>query len=267
MTYFAYALFFLTTLGVTMNSPTLLRRISHLYQYGYWCWNMGYAGLGEEGIAHSFRAKSRILCRKEMFTPKFEETLLDLRKFIEREGRILQRHPRSRTTYKVNIEGVSYIVKESFKLPRLFCILFPSRYSRIAWNNAQLAKELGLSACDPVALVEFGYALQYSSYLIYPCVGETLAEHTPFQDWLDKLEGVILQQKELRLIHPDFRPTNVLVLEDGSISYIDIDEMHRYPALSYVFQARLRKELLRFTQLMREERGEETFSFNHIKKL
>ncbi|MBS0586066.1 MAG: hypothetical protein JSR76_07210 [Verrucomicrobia bacterium] len=236
-----------------MNSSFLLRKISHIYQYGYWCWNMEYSGLGSEEIAYSFTREYRFLCQKDSYSPEWEEILSTLPKKLESEGRILQKHPYSRTTYLLTIGGKPYVVKASHKKPKLYCLLFPSRYSRIAWNNAKLSRKLGLPAFTPTALVEFGQGLQVTSYLIYPFLGTTLVERPSSEEWLYKLQETIDKQKELHLIHPDFRPTNVVLLEDGSIQYIDIDEMHRYSAYSYLFLARLKKEIKRFETLMQEK--------------
>jgi hypothetical protein len=250
------------TLGITVSSPVLLGKISRIYQYGYWFSNMGYAGLGTDSMVHRFRKGSRIFCLREAYSPKFEEVLLNLQSHLEREGRLLQRHPHSRATYLLEIEGKEYVVKESFKKPRIYCLLFPSRYSRLAWNNAEFASSLGFEVFHPVALVEFGECLSFSSYILYPFVGTTLAENKCVKDWLLKLEEAILQQKRLRLIHPDFRPTNVVLLEGGAIQYIDIDEMHRYPPYSYLFHARFKKEIRRFESIMQEEGS--NFSFGAL---
>jgi hypothetical protein len=243
------ALLFGVGLLFAFNAPSVLINLSRIYQRGYRSWNNDYAGLGEKGFLYRSSKGFRFLCREEAYSKELEDTLIHLEKILEERGRLLQEHPHSRKTYYLEIEGISYIVKKSCKLPFLESLFYGSRYTKPAWNNADRMEKMGLKTCHPIALIEFGKALRYTSYLLYPRVGITLEKKKNSIDmWATNLIEIVKKQKKLGILHSDFHCCNVLELDDGSIQYIDIDDLHTYQPYSYIYNVRFYKELNRFVR-------------------
>lgn len=249
-----YGFSFLTLLLVIGSFNPVLSSFSHLYQHVYRAWDVDYAKLGTDEVVHSFQKKGglerRTLYRKEAYFEGLEKILDSIESYVENGGRAVEFLHESRTTYVCQIEGKPYIIKLSRKKPLLESLFFVCRHSRGAWNTADWARELGFPTFQPIALVEVGARLQFASYLLYPCAGKTLLEEKDIGTWLKPFHDVLEQQKSLSIIHPDFRAKNVIQLENGIIQYIDIDDLHRYPSFSAVYQARFAKELKRFEKNM-----------------
>lgn len=256
--YVLYTISFVFLLFLAMSSVHILTGISHIYQHGYRAWDIDYAGLGEEGFVYKKsedRGETcRILYRSEACPEAILRLLPQIDSHVQKEGRAVEFLHLSRTTYVSHIEGKPYIIKLSRTKSLFETLFFTCRHSRSAWNNAELAKRAGLATIEPIALVEIGSKFQLTSYLIYPLAGKTLAEKKGMESWVEPFKRVLAKQRDLSIIHPDFRPKNVIQLEDSSIQYIDIDDLHRYPPFSYVCRARFNKELKRF-----ENKTEEAF--------
>ena len=244
-----YVLLYCTVSFLFISYPNLLTCVSRIYQRGYRCWNFNYAGLGEERFVYKFTKESRLLCKKDLYSQEFERVLLDLKNHLTLNGRVLQYYPGLRTTYLLELDGISYIVKKSSKRPLLESLFYPCRYSRNAWNNAERACQQSFKTYEPIALIEFGRHLRFTSYLVYPLEGVVLEEKKgDLEGWIELFKRALKQQKNLKILHPDFHCKNLVQLKDGSIRYIDIDDLHWYGPFSYLYHVRFSKELKRFGQ-------------------
>jgi len=185
----------------------------------------------------------KTFCLKEDYTNEMMEFLADKGDF-KRE--ILHRKKR-KITEKVVIGNQVYIVKRH-GVKGFFKNLFTMSRGVHIWNRAHKIKSFEIPVFTPVALVEKRTWNQSESFVLYKMRGKEAAKN---KQMLDRaIPSILTMLKKMvchNIIHPDFRPNNLILHENGSVSMIDIDHLSIYPSYSYVYQQRV-KEMVAFFQ-------------------
>lgn len=223
--------------------PSLMHNVSKLYEALFLEVHYEYVGLLDEGYQKELSWGQKIFCVNEYATKEVWTFLHDIER--SKYKKTLWEH-RGKLTEEAEFAGNHFIVKSAEK-QGLFRNIFSMGMGVNVWNNANWAKKMGLPVLKPVALVEKRSLTKTKSFVVYLFEGEECEKAIKRSDaFFAKIEELknLLQAKHV--IHHDFRLRNMVLLEDGSLQFIDIDKLHWYPPTSYVFKERLKREVRKF---------------------
>jgi hypothetical protein len=160
---------------------------------------------------------------------------------------------RGKLTEEAKFGDHHFIVKSAEKkgfLRNLFCMGMGVN----VWNNANWASKIGLPVLKPVAMIEKRKWNFTKTYIVYEYEGRVCEKELKVRpEFFPKVEDMRKLLNEKNAIHHDFRLRNMVVLEDGTLQFIDIDKLHVYPNKSIVFKSRLKREVYKFNLNMYED--------------
>jgi len=242
----------LTVVGITVFGSiywdSLMNNLSRGYEIGYLIYRYDYREIDNSDYIRNLSFKEKVFCHRDYHTEELIGFIKGQRKFKttllhKREGKITEKVTINGCDFVIKTETTKGFLKNLFMMNRCVCI----------WNNGHFAKEKGILALKPIALVEKRGVFQSKSSILYLLEGiDGEKEAAKRVDFFDQIEDVVRQMKEQRIIHQDFRLKNLVVLPDNSIQLIDIDKIHQYPKYSYVYHKRLAREIHKFNSKRRE---------------
>lgn len=238
------ALMALACLGLLLYFwPSLMHNLARIYEALFLEVHYEYVGISDPNYYKELSWKEKIFCAKEYASNEMIHFLNEVE--TSNNKRVLWDH-RGKLTEKTEVNGVSFVVKSAHKNGFLINLLTMGMAVNV-WNNADWAKKLGVPVLHPVALVEKRKWNQTKTYVVYLFEGEVCEAVMKRSDqFFDKVQVMQALLKKKHVIHHDFRLRNMVLLDDGSIQFIDIDKLHHYPRNSYVFRERLKRESTKF---------------------
>ena len=223
--------------------PSLMHNLSRVYETFFIEAQYEYVGLLDVKIKKDSSWALKILCHEEYATPEFFEFL----HHIEESNlkKTLHNH-RGKLTEKFLFGETPFVVK-STERKGVFANLISMGTGVTVWNNAHWAVEKGIPVLKPVALVEKRLWNKTKSFVVYLYEGKQCeTEFKENEEFFPKVFELTKLLQEKKVIHHDFRLRNIVLLDDGSLQFIDIDKLHYYQKKSHVFNQRLKREVKKF---------------------
>ncbi|MBM3192749.1 MAG: hypothetical protein FJZ59_00760 [Chlamydiae bacterium] len=223
--------------------PSLMHNVSRMYEALFLEVHYEYTGLFDESVQKELSWGQKIFCLNEYATNEVWTFLHDIER--SKYKKVLWDH-RGKLTEEAEFAGNHFIVKSATKVGFLRNI-FSMGMGVNVWNNANWAKHMGMPVLKPVALVEKRSLFETKSFIVYLFEGEVCEKAIKTSEaFFPKIEELKTLLAKKHVIHHDFRLRNMVLLEDGSLQFIDIDKLHWYPCNSHVFKQRLKREVYKF---------------------
>ena len=208
-----------------------------------------YAGLFSENYRKELSWKEKIFCAERYTTEPMMKILHNVENQEERET--LQA-AKGISTEKFSVSGETFVIKYSEYRGFIKNLLRMGLGVNI-WNNAHWAKEKGIPVLKPVALIEKREWNKTKSFVIYLYEGKSCRRELAwYKEWLPKIQEAEQLLYRKGVVHHDFHIGNVLILEDGSLQFIDIDRLSWMPRglFSYVLCERRKCAVSRFNKIL-----------------
>ncbi len=223
--------------------PSLMHNLSRVYETFFIETQYDYVGLLDPKIKKEASWSTKILCKEEYATPNFLEFLKDIED--SNIKKTLHNH-RGKLTEKFVIDEIPFVVK-STERTGVFANLISMGTGITVWNNAHWAIKRGIPVMKPVALVEKREWNKTKSFVVYLYEGKQCeTEFKENEEFFPKVYELTKLLEKNQVIHHDFRLRNIVLLDDGTLQFIDIDKLHYYQKNSHVFKQRLKREVKKF---------------------
>jgi hypothetical protein len=223
--------------------PSLMHNVSRLYEALFLEVHYEYVGLFDQKYQKELSWGHKIFCLDEYATKDVLAFLHDIEE--SKYKKVLWDH-RGKLTEEAEFLGNHFIVKSAEK-EGFFRNIFSMGMAVNVWNNAHWAKKMSLPVLKPVALVEKRSLSQTKTFIVYLFEGEVCEKAIKVsEEFFPKVQELKMLLGEKHVIHHDFRLRNMVLLEDGTLQFIDIDKLHWYPCNSHVFKQRLKREVSKF---------------------
>lgn len=231
---------------------SLMHNFSRIYEALFIEAHYEYVGLSDQKYYKELSWKEKIFCLDEYANESVMEFLHNVEK--SKAKRVLWDH-RGKLTEEALFNGNHFIVK-SGESKGFFRNLFSMGMAVNVWNNAHWARERGVPVLKPVALIEKRAWNKTKTFVVYLFEGKVCEkELKKSEDFFPKVQAIKNLLTEKKVIHHDFRLRNMVLLDDGTIQFIDIDKLHWYPRNSHVFRERLEREVRKFNENLIEMTG------------
>ncbi len=241
-------IFFCFLLGCGFFSHSILHNLARVYQKLYAVVHYDYKALYNENCKKEVTWNRKIFCLNEFAS---DQVLEFLRHIEESEKNVICL--KRKRSVEESFFGEEKVVVKSMEFSGFFANLFRMGMGVNVWNNAELAKKLGVPVLKPLALVEKRKWNKSKTFIVYKFEGRACEkEILKSEDWFYKIQGLQKLLTKKHLIHDDFRLKNIVLLQDGSLQLIDIDKFHEYPSNSVIFSARMKREVRKFNQNLLE---------------
>lgn len=228
---------------------SLMHNLARVYEHMFIAVNYEYVGLADPNYHKEVSWKEKIVCVKEYATPEVMEFLHCVE---ESQDKKVIWHHRGKLTEEATVANKHFVVK-SAELCGFFKNIFYMSMGVNVWNNAHWAKDLGIPVLKPVAFIEKRTLSKTKSFIVYVYEGKVcekeLKRRGDFFSKVQELETLLCQKG---VIHHDFRLRNMVILEDDTVQFIDIDKLHWYPHRSYVFHERMKREVRKFNTNLKD---------------
>ena len=163
-----------------------------------------------------------------------------------KEGKIVLHDHRGKLTEKAIVSGHTLVIKSAVQ-NGFFNNLIAMGLGVNVWNNIFWAKKMGIPVMKPVAVIEKRKWNQVKSFIVYLYEGKVCeSEFKTTEEFFPKVQELKEFLNKKGVIHHDFRLRNIVILDDGTLQFIDVDKLHHYPVHSHVFNHRLKREVNRF---------------------
>ena len=223
--------------------PSLMHNVSRVYEALFLDAHYEYIGLFDKEYQKELSWKQKIICLNDYA----DSAMLDFLQSIETApGKKVLHDHRGKLTEKFSFSGRHFVVKSATR-DGFFRNLLAMSMGVNVWNNIHWAQKMGVPVMKPVALVEKRKWNQTTSFVVYLFEGKVCEnEFKEREGFFPKIQELkeLLSQKHV--IHHDFRLRNIVLLDDGSLQFIDIDKLHWYKTSSHVFKQRLKREVKKF---------------------
>lgn len=242
------ALFCLFLGGSSFFWHSISHNLARGYQKLYAVLHYDYQALYDTDCKKEATWNQKIFCLEEFAN---EEVMNFLRNIEEKEKNIICL--KRKRSVEESFLGEEKVVVKSMEFKGFFANLFRMGMGVNVWNNAHLAKNLHIPVLKPLALVEKRAWNQTKTFIVYKFEGKACEEEIrKSDDWFSKIQALEKLLTKKLLVHDDFRIKNMVLLDDQSVQFIDIDKLHAYPSKSLVFRARMRREVRKFNQNLLE---------------
>ncbi len=223
--------------------PSLMHNLSRVYEALFLEVHYEYVGLFDKNYQKKLSWNQKIICNKEYANASMFEFLHNVETY--KNKKTLHDH-RGKLTEKISLEKSQFVVK-STERKGFFRNLFAHGMGVNVWNNAHWAKDIGVPVMKPVALVEKREWNKTKTFVVYVFEGKVCEnEFKQREDFFPKVQELKELLNEKHVIHHDFRLRNIVLLDDGTLQFIDIDKLHWYKTSSHVFKHRLKREVHKF---------------------
>ncbi len=209
-----------------------MRLLTGAYKDLFFTAQYEYAKLFDDQYKKELSWGEKIFCLKEYASVEMME---GLHKIEEIRGKLGASHRNGRVTEEVFFLGNHFIIK-SGEVKGFVSNLMQMGLGTTIWNNADWMKEKGIPVLKPIALVEKRGWNRTKSFVIYLYEGGLCKGNC---SKISELKQVLLEKC---VIHGDLLYRNIVVLEDGSVQCIDIDNAQVYPRNSIVFRWRMERD-------------------------
>ena len=229
---------------------SLMHNFSRLYELAFLQTHYNYDLLFDSDCYKELSFNHKIICKSKYLT----KDVLDFLHDVDGSSfkKVLWDH-RGKLTEEAKFGNHHFIVKSAEKkgfLRNLLCMGMGVN----VWNNANWALKRDIPVLKPVAMIEKRKWNFTKTYIVYEYEGRVCEKELNVRpEFFPKVEGMKKLLQEKNVIHHDFRLRNMVVLDDGSLQFIDIDKFHHYPNKSLVFKARLKREVYKFNLNMDED--------------
>ena len=223
--------------------PSLMHNVSRVYEALFLEIHYEYVGLFDQKYQKELSWKQKIICEKNYADESMLEFLHQVETF--KDKKVLHDH-RGKLTEKVSFSENHFVVK-SAERKGFFRNLLAQGMGVNVWNNAHWALEMGVPVMKPIALVEKREWNKTKSFVVYLFEGKVCEnEFKLAEDFFPKVQELKELLSKKNVIHHDFRLRNIVILDDGTLQFIDIDKLHWYKRSSHVFKHRLKIEVKKF---------------------
>jgi len=165
------------------------------------------------------------------------------------EGTILKPGSRSTVT-RLDLGDESFVIKQYKALRfhrRLRYALTRSR-ARQSWENGQVMARLGIPVARPLALLEeTSLGIPGRAIVLMPFQAGSALSEKHFPSIADKLHHIFALMRTHRITHGDLKSSNILIDQNGTPHFIDLDAslLHHSPSS---FEKARAKDKARFSK-------------------
>ncbi len=230
--------------------PSLMHNLSRVYEALFLEANYEYVGLFDHDYQKELSWRQKIICDKAYANSSMLDFLHNVE--TDKNKKVLHDH-RGKLTEKISFDNHHFVVKSTVK-KGFIRNLFAHGVGVNVWNNAHWAKKIGIPVMQPIALVEKREWDKTKTFIVYLFEGKVCEnEFKHSEEFFPKVQELKELLNEKRVIHHDFRLRNIVLLDDGSLQFIDIDKLHWYKTSSHVFKHRLKREVDKFNLNLMEQ--------------
>lgn len=229
----------LCAVGMVFQFDYVIQTIGAQYQKSWHIFHYDYANLDNPEYIKKLSYGEKVVCHRAYY----DQAMQDFLEGKTKPKRELLHWWKRRTTESIWIGDRHYVIKTGIK-KGFFPNLLKIGLGVEIWNNAHLAKELGIPTLQPIAFWEKRCPNYSESIVLYPWEGTSGDKvYQEREDILPAVEKLLVALEENSVIQRSFRLKNLVILSDNTPQLIDIDDMHRYPKYSFIFHKRLKREI------------------------